>query len=343
MTLRDVEVIELLADTPELLAIADAVSATQQKWAKPSRRRIAWWVSDVPALLPPSSRQVAQPRRLVGLSAAVAAVVAAGVVVGLLVTAASPPSAYAAAKKAMAATAAAASGTMTLSSGTSSSIAAGMSTVVTVRWNGKDVAIASGSGGSVLPGFDRLLLVGGGAYLQRADDGSWLHYASEADLEPSLGSGTVLAAYGLAVASRAAQIIASAYGLQKTEQPDGSTVYSGTIPPNSPAKGAPSKDLGGLVMDSAQSMLPTFGSGGAFQLVVGSDGLVRQMSETAAPPATGAWRVEYSRLGDPQQITPPAAYSEGTAADLPTPPQETKAPRKTAPHPAATVPAGTVP
>ena len=67
------------------------------------------------------------------------------------------------------------------------------------------------------------------------------------------------------------------------------------------------------------------------------------MSETAAPPATGAWRVEYSRLGDPQQITPPAAYSEGTAADLPTPPQETKAPTKTAPHPAATVPAGTVP
>ncbi len=343
MTLRDVEVIELLADKPELLAIADAVSATQQKWAKPRRRRIAWWVSDVPALLSPSSRQVAQPRRLVGLSAAVAAVVAAGVVVGLLVTAASPPSAYAAAKKAMAATAAAASGTMTLSSGTSGSIAAGMSTVMTVRWNGKDVAIAAGSGGSVLPGFDRLLLMGGGVYLQRADDGSWLHYASEADLEPSLGSGTVLAAYGLAVASRAAQIIASAYGLQKTEQPDGSTVYSGTIPPNSPAKGAPSKDLGGLVMDSAQSMLPTFGSGGAFQLVVGSDGLVRQMSETAAPPATGAWRVEYSRLGDPQQITPPAAYSEGTAADLPTPPQETKARTKTAPHPAATVPAGTVP
>jgi len=218
-----------------------------------------------------------------------------------------------------------------------------MSTVVTVHWNGKDVAIASGTGGNIFPGFDRLLLVGGGVDLQRADDGSWLHYASEADLESSLGSGTVLAAYGLAVASRAAQIIASAYGLQKTEQPDGSTVYSGTIPPNSPAKGAPSKDLGGLVMDSAQSMLPTFGSGGAFQLVVGSDGLVRQMSETAAPPATGVWRVEYSRLGDPQQITPPAAYSEGTAADLPTPPQETKAPTKTAPHPAATVPAGTVP
>ncbi len=39
MTLRDVEVIELLADEPELLAIADAVSATQRKAAAPQRRR----------------------------------------------------------------------------------------------------------------------------------------------------------------------------------------------------------------------------------------------------------------------------------------------------------------
>lgn len=38
MTLHDTEVIELLADEPELLAIADAVSATQEK-PKPSRSR----------------------------------------------------------------------------------------------------------------------------------------------------------------------------------------------------------------------------------------------------------------------------------------------------------------
>ena len=37
MTLRDVEVIELLADDPELLAIADAVTATQPKPAAPGR------------------------------------------------------------------------------------------------------------------------------------------------------------------------------------------------------------------------------------------------------------------------------------------------------------------
>jgi hypothetical protein len=39
MTLRDAEVLELLADEPELLAIADAVSATQWKGAASKRRR----------------------------------------------------------------------------------------------------------------------------------------------------------------------------------------------------------------------------------------------------------------------------------------------------------------
>jgi hypothetical protein len=41
MTLRDVEVIELLADEPELLAIADAVSSTQPSLAASKRRRVA--------------------------------------------------------------------------------------------------------------------------------------------------------------------------------------------------------------------------------------------------------------------------------------------------------------
>lgn len=41
MTLRDVEVIELLAEKPELLAIADAVSATQRTTAGPRRSRVA--------------------------------------------------------------------------------------------------------------------------------------------------------------------------------------------------------------------------------------------------------------------------------------------------------------
>jgi hypothetical protein len=41
MTIRDAEVIELLADKPELLAIADAVSATQRNPSRSTRRRVA--------------------------------------------------------------------------------------------------------------------------------------------------------------------------------------------------------------------------------------------------------------------------------------------------------------
>jgi hypothetical protein len=274
-----------------------------------------------------ASRRLRQParRRLIALAAA-AALSLATTLVALTLTAA-PESAYAAAKNAVAASSAGAldSGTMTLSTGPAGSIAnGGASTIATLRWNGDDLAIGEGN---VLPGFDQLLLVAGGVYLQRAD-GTWLHYASEADLEPFY-SGAVQAAHGLTAGSRAAQLIASAYGLQKTTQPDGSTVYTGTIPPNTPAEVPPSTDT------ASQIMLPSFGAGGTLQLLVGSNGLVRQISETAAPPFTRAWSIEYRQLGNTASITPPATYTEGTSADLPTPPQGT-VPTRTSPKPTPT-------
>jgi hypothetical protein len=162
-------------------------------------------------------------------------------------------------------------------------------------------------------------------------DGSWLHFASDALPDPAFFAGTVQAARSLAAGSRAAQIIASAYGLQATTQPDGSTVYSGTIPPSTPAEGTRSADA------ATQIMLPGFGPGGAFQLVVGSDGLARQMSEAASPPATGAWSIEYSRLGDTTEITPPATYTEGASADLPAPSQGHNSTSTAANPPPATV------
>jgi hypothetical protein len=271
---------------------------------------------------------LAPRRRLIALSTAAAAALSlAGLLVALTLSGAGPASAYAAAKKAVAATSAGAldSGTLTLTSGGPDSTRDGSASMVTtVRWNGNALAIASGGEAHVLPGFVQLLLVGGGVYLQRAD-GSWLHYASEADLGPPLYAGAVQAARGLAAGSRAAQIIASAHGLQKTVQPDGSTVYSGTIPPGNPAEVAPSNDT------ATQIMLPSFGPGGAFQMIVGSDGLVTQMSETASPPLTDAWSIEYSQLGSTPQITPPTTYTEGTPADLPTPRQEV--PTDTPPYP----------
>jgi hypothetical protein len=269
--------------------------------------------------------QLARRRRLIALSAGAAATLSlAALLVALTLSGAAPESAYAAARKAVAATSAGTldSGTMTLTS-TGPISHSSTSMVTTVRWNGKDFAIASGGEEQVVPGFVQLLLVGGGVYLQRAD-GSWLHYASEADLEPPIYAAAVQQLHELAAGSQAAQIIASAYGLQKTVQPDGSTVYSGTIPPSNPTEVSPSDD-------TKKIMLPSFGPGGAFQLVVGSDGLVTRMSETALPPLVGAWSVEYSQLDTTPQITPPATYTEGTPGDLPTPPQEV--PANTAPNP----------
>ena len=272
--------------------------------------------------LPLRLPRLARPRHLIALSTAAAAALSlAGLLVALTLRGAAPASADAAAKKAVAATSAGAldSGTMRLNRWPYSSTREGSpSMVATIRWNGDDLAIASAGEGRPLPGFVQLLLVGGGVYVQRAD-GSWLHFASEADLAPPLDAGTVQAARSLAAGSRAAQIIASAYGLQKTVQPDGSTVYSGTIPPSNRTEVSRSDD-------TKKIMLPGFGSGGAFQLVVGSDGLVTQMSETASPPGAGAWSIEYSQLGSTPPITPPARYTEGTPGDLPGPPQEVPVP-----------------
>jgi hypothetical protein len=271
-------------------------------------------------------------KRLIALSAAAATALSlAGVLIAVTLSAA-PASAYAAAKKAIAASSAGAldSGTMTLTS--RGPIGRGITSMVTtIRWNGDDIAIASETEGGVLPGFDQLLLVGGGVYLQRTD-GSWLHYASQADLEPPLYDGAVRSARSLAAGSRAAEIIASAYGLQKTVQPDGSTVYGGTIPPSNPTEVAPSDD-------TATQMLPVIGPGGAFQMTVGSDGLIRQMSETTFD-GTAGWSLEYTQLGSTPPIRLPATYTEGSPSDLPTPPQEV--PTETARYPApATVPTET--
>jgi hypothetical protein len=285
--------------------------------AKGGRRFMVQWGAGIP----PLSRRppwVAQRRRLVGLSAAAAVVIATGVVVGLMLTTASPQNAYAAAKRAVAATSAGAldSGTMTLTS-TRFLSNSDASMVTTVRWNRKDFAIAS-QGEHVIPGFVQLLLIEGGVYLQRAD-GSWLHYASEADLG-SLDA-TVQQVRELAAGSLRPQILASVYDLQQAAQPDGSTMYTGTIPPGNPAEASPADG-------PKKNMLPSFSSGGAFQLVVGSDGLVTQMSETASPPVTGSWSIDYSQLGTTPPITRPASYTEGTSADLPTLLQQTTTPRE---------------
>jgi hypothetical protein len=92
MTVRDVEVIDLLADKPELLAIADAVSATQPKPVK-ARRGRSERQHDAPV---PVHRRAfglrLGARRLVSLGAAVAVAAAAALFVTAPWTSSAPPS-----------------------------------------------------------------------------------------------------------------------------------------------------------------------------------------------------------------------------------------------------------
>jgi hypothetical protein len=286
-------------------------------------------ITATPVVSPRRLPQLAGRRRLIGLSAAVAAaLVAAGVLVGLTMTAASPPSAYAAAKKALAATSAATSGTMTMTVLHDDATY----TLDTTRWNGNDIAISSGQRSQLGPN-QQLLIIGGSAYAQTAD-GSWLHFAPVSDPWPKLGPFVQLAQDNVA-GNTAEQILALATGLQKTVQPDGTTVYTGTIPNSNADSGIAPTD--GVIMRMIVNLRNGNelnlrngnepGTPGGYhndlqlQMTVGSDGLVRQVSltfqqqDTKSPTGDGTytWSVTYSHLGSTPPITAPATFTEATA------------------------------
>jgi hypothetical protein len=244
--------------------------------------------------------------RLIGLSA-VAALSVAAVLTGLLLTTASPENAYAAASKAVAATSAGAlrSGTMTLE------VTHGSTRwrLDTVRWNGHDIAMSNGQGHSL--GLNRqLVLAGGGAYLQQAD-GHWVHYPAVSDLGPKLGPAVQLARADVA-GSTATAILALVIHLHKTVRPDGSTLFTGTIPASRADSAVAPRDdtIMGVII-----RLRSVGRDARFQLVVGRDGLVSQMSETfqnegAKLPAdngTWTWAIRYSHLGSTPPVSPSSA------------------------------------
>ena len=101
------------------------------------------------------------------------------------------------------------------------------STLDTTRWNGRDIGLSSGPRGGLGP-YQQLLLTGNGAYVQRAD-GTWLRYPSASAIGPKLGPAVQLAEDNVA-GNGASQILALATGLRQARQPDGATVYTGTIP-----------------------------------------------------------------------------------------------------------------
>jgi hypothetical protein len=282
--------------------------------------------TQIPATPVPARRPLPKPksrhRRAVGLGVTVAAAVAViGVVVGLALTAASPPGAEAAARRALAATAAAPSGTMT-----TTLLHAGVTqTIDAARWNGSDIAFSPGDG--PIP---QLLLIGGGMYVQTSD-GTWLHYANASDVGPKPLGGLEQLAQDNIASTTPQQILALATGVQQTARPDGTTVYTGTIPSSSldPAMVPGNDAITSMILGAQKRTDMMFGGAGGnapgssvqndlqFEMSVGGDGLVRQVSVTFQQNGTYTWSVTYSQLGSTPPITAPASSTDVPPGTLP--------------------------
>jgi hypothetical protein len=265
---------------------------------------------------------------------------ATAVVLGLTLTAASPENASAAARRALAATAAAPSGTIA-----TTVLHAGVThTVDATRWNGRDIAFSPGFG--PIP---QLLLIAGGMYVQTSD-GTWLHYANASDVGPKPLGGLEHLAQDNIAGTTPQQILALATHVQKTAQPVGTTVYTGTIPNSSLDPGiAPGNDaITSMILGAQKRTDMMFGVGRRnegdapggqqndlqLQMSVGGDGLVRQVSvtfqqrDTGSPAIDGTytWSVTYSQLGTTPPITPPPSSTDVPPGTLPpgTLPQNTR-------------------
>jgi hypothetical protein len=283
---------------------------------------------------------------------AAVAVATTAIVLGLTVSAAAPSGAAAAARRALAATAAAPSGTMTttvLHSGVTK-------TVESARWNGHDLAYSPEDG--PIP---KLLLVGGAIYVQTSD-GNWLHYANASNVPPKPVGGLEQLAQATIAATTPQQIIALATGVQKTTQPDGSTVYTGTIPASNldPALVPGNDAITNMILGAQKRTDGMVGVGKAtaqtpgtnccqenlqLQMSVGNDGLVNQVNITfqqqnaASPAADGTytWSVTYSQLGNTPPITAPPTSTDVPPTTLPpgmpqnTQPDSTQTPPNTPP------------
>jgi hypothetical protein len=267
---------------------------------------------------------------------AVLAAATAAIVLGLTVSAASPSSAFAAARRALAATAAAPSGTLA----TTVLHAGGTQTTDAARWNGSDIAFTPGDGP-----IQQLLLIGGGMYVQTSD-GTWLHYADASNVGPKPLGGLMQLAQDNIAGVAPQQILALATNVQRTAQPDGTTLYTGTIASNrlNPATVPGNDAITNMILGAQKRTDTMFGAGAdatgnqqsdlQLQISVGGDGLVRQVSVTFQKEGTGSpaadgtytWSVTYSQLGKTPPITPPPNSTDVPPGTLPpgTLPQNTR-------------------
>jgi hypothetical protein len=275
-------------------------------------------------------------RRSFRLAIPTLAVFAAATAVVLALTlSASPESASAAARRALAATAAAPSGTMT-----TTMLHAGVThTLETSRWNGGDIAWSPGFG-SVFAAPDgsieQVLLIGGGMYVQ-THVGTWLHYAKASEVAPKPLGGMVGLARNSIESTSAQQILTLATHVQKTAQPDGTTLYAGTIPYSSldPASMPGNDPITSMILGAQKSTDLMSGAGSRneqpapgdlqLQMNVGGEGLVKEVSVTFQQAGTGSpavdgtytWSVTYTRLGSTPPIAAPASSTDVAPGTLP--------------------------
>jgi hypothetical protein len=138
------------------------------------------------------------------------------------------------------------------------------------------------------------------------------------------------------------QILALATHVQKTTQPDGTTLYTGTIPASSldPALVPGNDAITSMILGAQKRTDGMVGVGKAteqtpgasccqqdlqLQMSVGNDGLVKQVSVTfqqqnaSSPAADGAytWSVTYSQLGSTPPITAPVSSTDVPPGTLP--------------------------
>lgn len=276
-------------------------------------------IAATPVSAPRRLPQLSGRRRLIGLSAAGGAIAAAAALAGLLLTATSPPSAYAAAKDAIAATTATAldSGTMTLEMIHDSSV----SELDTTRWNDKNISVSLGVGSG---DEHELLLVGGETYVLQHPGDRWMRFKIDSVMAPQLGSELADVRADVAGA-HIREILAATADLEKTAQPDGSTIYRGTVEPSNTDAAISPGDVD--TADDAIRVIMRLRSGDEViapggqqrdirvELLVGGDGLLRRVSVTfetedakyTAYNGTWNWSVEYSQLGSTPAITAPDA------------------------------------
>ena len=167
-------------------------------------------------------------------------------------------------------------------------------------------------------------------YVQAAD-GAWLHYASASDVEPKPLGGLEQLARDNIASTTPQQILSLATGVQKAAQPDGTTVYTGTIPYSSldPAAISGNDAITSMILGAQKRTAMMFGAGGQqtdlqLQMSVGGDGLVKQVSVTfqqgtGSNAADGAytWSVTYSQLGSTPPIAAPSSSTDVPPGTLP--------------------------